>query len=119
MEEAEKDATIMEEVVVVNAEAQAEEASDQEEKVDLEAIEIQLQDPNAQTGREEKADLIAIALKKKHQVLFKEKAAHQDDQKVQLIDQQVVHLRLLKAEDRGSSKQVSVFSLYILKRKLL
>jgi hypothetical protein len=113
MEEAEKDAIITAEVVAVNEEAQAdleeevlqEEASDQEEKVDLEAIEIQLHDPNAQTDQEEKADLIATVLQKKHQVLFKEKAVHQDDQKVQLINQQVVHLRLLKAEDRGSSRQ--------------
>jgi hypothetical protein len=99
--------------VAVNAEAQAdleeevlpEEASDQEKKVDSEAIEIPLQEQNVQIDREEKADLIATVLKKKHQVLFKEKAAHQDVQKVQLINQQAVHLRLLKAEGRGSSRQ--------------
>jgi hypothetical protein len=112
-EEAERDATITEEVVAVNAEAQAdleeevlpEEASDQEKKVDSEAIEIPLQEQNVQIDREEKADLIATVLQKKHQVIFKEKAAHQDVQKVQLINQQAVHLRLLKAEGRGSSRQ--------------
>jgi hypothetical protein len=113
-EEAEKDATITEEVVAVNAEAQAdleeevlqEEASDQEKKVDSEAIEIQLQERNVQTDPEEKADLIAIALlKKENQVLFKEKIEHQDVLKDQMINQQVVHLRLLKAEGRGSSSQ--------------
>jgi hypothetical protein len=82
-----------------------EEASDQEKKVDSEAIEILLQERNVQTDQEEKADLIATVLQKKHQVLFKEKAVHQDVQKVRLINQQVVHLRLLKAEGRGSSSQ--------------
>jgi hypothetical protein len=113
-EEAEKDATITEEVVAVNVEAQEdleeevlpEEASDQEKKVDSEAIEIPLQDQNVQTDQEEKADSIAIALlKKENQVLFKEKIEHQDVLKDQMINQQVVHLRLLKAEGRGSSSQ--------------
>ena len=123
MEEAEKDATITEEVVAVNVEAQEdleeevlpEEASDQEKKVDSEAIEIPLQERNVQTDQEEKEDLVAMQLQKKHQVLFKEKNVRQDVQKVQLINQQVVHLRLLKAEGLGSSKQ---FQFYILKRKL-
>jgi hypothetical protein len=113
MEEAEKDATITEGVVVVNAEAQAdleeevlpEEASDQEKKVDSEAIEIPLQKRNVQTDQEEKEDLVAMQLQKKHQVLFKEKKVLQGVLKVIPKDQQVVHLRLLKAEGRGSSRQ--------------
>ena len=101
--------------VAVNAEVLVAEVSGQERKVVSEAIEIVRQEQNVQTDQEEKTDLIATVLQKKHQVLFKEKAAHQDVQKVQLINQQVVHLRLQKAEGRGSSSQ---FQFYILKKKL-
>jgi hypothetical protein len=48
--------------------------------VDLEAIEVQLQ--------------------KENQVLFKEKNEHLDVQKEVLINQQVVHLMMLKQKDQ-------------------
>ena len=70
-----------------------------QEKVVLKAKEV------LQTDQEEKADLIVIVpLQKKNQVLFKEKAAHQDVLKVQVINQPVVHLKLLKAEDQEKAK---------------
>ena len=113
--EAEKDVITTEEVaadlevigiqVAVNAEVLVAEASDQEKKVVTEAIEIPLQERNVQTDQEEKADLIATVLQKKHRVLFKEKNVLQGVLKVIPKDQQVVHLRLLKAEGRGSSRQ--------------
>ena len=48
---------------------------------------------------------IASQLLGENAVLYKEKIEHQDVLKDQMINQQVVHLRLLKAEGRGSSRQ--------------
>jgi hypothetical protein len=49
--------------------------------------------------------LIVIAqLQKENQVLHNEKNERQDVQKVQVISQPVVHLKLLKAEDQERVK---------------
>ena len=123
MAEAVKDVTITEEVlavvsevieilVVENAEILVAEVSGQEKRADSEAKEARLQEKavseakeaQVQTDQEEKVVSIAIVLQRKHQVLFKEKKEHQDVLKVQVINQQVVHLKLLKAEDQEKAK---------------
>ena len=109
MVEAVKDVTITEEVVAVNAEAQADleeevlvvaEASGQEKKADSEATEMMLQEPNVLTDQEETVSIATAPLQKENQVLFKEKAAHRDVLKVQVTSRQVAHLKLQKAEDQ-------------------
>jgi hypothetical protein len=122
MVEAAKDVTTTEEVaadseaiktlVVEIAEAQVAEVSDLEKKVDSEAKEVQLQEKVVsevkevlQKDREEKVDSIAITqLQKESLALFREKKELQDVQKVQVINRQVVHLKLLKAEDLEKAK---------------
>ena len=120
--EAERDVTTTEEVVAEKEETQADleeevqhqevvaEVSVLEKKADSEATEDLLQDVKVVfhlTDQLEKVDLeaIEVQLQKENQVLFKEKIEHQDVLKDQMINQQVVHLRLLKAEGRGSSSQ--------------
>ena len=104
MVEAQADAIITEEVLVdlaaeevleENAEALVAEVLGQEKKVDLEAIEMQLQKKavsEAQavlpTDQEERVVSIAIVLQEKHQVHFKEKETLQDVLKVRLINQE-------------------------------
>lgn len=116
MAEAEKDVTTTEEVaadlVVEEAVADLEaieilatevrlqeaEVSDQEQ---IETKEVRLQEEKADfhlKDQQEKADLKA-QLQEENQVLLKEKVL-QDVLKVVLIDQQVVHLTMLKLEDQ-------------------
>jgi hypothetical protein len=76
-----------------------------EKKVDSEATEDLLQDVKVvfhQTDQLEKVDLeaIEVQLQKENQVLFKEKNEHLDVQKEVLINQQVVHLMMLKQKDQ-------------------
>jgi hypothetical protein len=115
--EAEKDVTITEEVVAEKEEAQADleeevqhqevvaEVSVLEKKVDSEATEDLLQDVKVVfhlTDQLEKVDLeaIEVQLQKENQVLFKEKNEHPDVQEEALINQQVVHLMMLKQKDQ-------------------
>ena len=80
------------------------EVSDQEKKVDSEAIEIAHQDQNVQTDQEEKADSEATALPKENQVLFKEKRELQDVRQDLQTDLQVARLMTLKQEDLEKAK---------------
>ena len=118
MVEAVKDVTTTEEVLVVSEviEIQAEneevlvaEVSDQEKKVVSEAKEAQLQEKAASEAKkvllQEKVVLFQkVLVQKENQVRHKEKKEHQDVLKVQVINQQVVHLKLLKAEDQEKAK---------------
>lgn len=86
------------EILVTEVRLQEAEVSDQEQ---IETKEVQLQKEKADfhlTDQQEKADLKA-QLQEENQVLLKEKVL-QDALKVVLIDQQVVHLTMLKLEDQ-------------------
>lgn len=90
----------LEEIEILATEVRLQEAevSDQEP---IEMKEVQLQKEKADfhlTDQLEKADLKA-RLQEENQVLLKEKVL-QDVLKVVLIDQQVVHLTMLKLEDQ-------------------
>src|SRR6218665_408671 len=110
MAEAVQDVTITEEVVAVNAEAQADleeevlvaEVSVQEKKADSEATEMMLQE-NVQTDQEEKADSEVRALQKGNPVLSKEKKELQDVLK-EATGQQDVRSKRLKAESQEEAK---------------
>ena len=120
MEEAAKDVTITEEVlavvsevieilVVENAEVLVVEVSGLEKKVVLEAKEAQLQKKAASEAKkvllQEKVVLFQrVLVQKENQVRYKEKKERQDVLKVQAINPQVVHLKLLKAEDQEKAK---------------
>lgn len=86
------------EILVTEVRLQEAEVSDQEQ---IETKEVRLQEEKADfhlTDQQEKADLEA-QLQEENQVLLKEKVL-QDVLKVVLIDQQVVHLTMLKLEDQ-------------------
>jgi hypothetical protein len=108
-----KDVTITEEVVAEKEEAQADlveeaavEVSDQEKKVVSEVTEVRLQEKADSEAIEiqlqEKAvsEVTEMLLQEENQVPFKEKKEHQDVLKVVLTDRPVVHLTMLKQEDR-------------------
>ena len=115
-----KDATITEEVLVVlevieiqaeNEEVLVVEVLDQEKKVVevLETPATQLQEKAVseviEMLHQEKVVLFQKVLEQKeNQVQHKEKKKHQDDLKVQVINQLVVPLKLLKAEDQERVK---------------
>lgn len=86
------------EILVTEVRLQEAEVSDQER---IETKEVRLQKEKVDfhlTDQQEKADLKA-QLQEENQVLLKEKVL-QDVLKVVLIDQQVVHLTMLKLEDQ-------------------
>ena len=102
MEEAEKDVITTEEAQVdleLRGSLLAVAVLGLEKKVDLEAKE-------ALKDRGGKVVLKAKVVQKNHQVLFKEKAAHQDVQKVQLINQQADRSKPQKVEGR---EKVNIF----------